>query len=419
MDNDKEQPNSAIVIEEDWSSFIGANNSNQSGAVGSHQLTGFARHNIVTIPLSPPPPHPADNDNGAHDNEEHDNNDIVTSLTIHCVEALTPLDMINLSNGNHDSTGHRIWMGALLFLESFVCTLPPLETMQNDHNQNKSNESDAVHANATSSPSRRKCEMIQLLSKWRIKLFHQKKAIELGTGTGVSGISLLVNNISNTVRDSKSGGEMNGTMKVQPSSMILTDSDEEVLDLCRKNVSQNGIVTESNKNSIDCDVCKLEWGNDDLLFKSDTTLLSSNELQATQCIIMKQSQDTVIATDVIYDISAIQPLFQTAASLLKPFGYFCLSHVPRASIEDCCRYNEEKNESTRDIIERLILKEAKRWGFRIVALKNSYEGNNDYCCIRPKDLSLLQRKMITSKVCDFEEMESIGVGIFIFEYMGD
>ena len=65
-------------------------------------------------------------------------------------------------------------------------------------------------------------------------------------------------------------------------------------------------------------------------------------------------QDTVIATDVIYDISTVKLLCQTASHILKDGGYFVLSHVPRASVDNTPDY------STKEVLENFILK--KRQG---------------------------------------------------------
>jgi len=49
-------------------------------------------------------------------------------IQIACVEALTPLDMLHLGSGEHDSTGNCVWLGALLLIRA----LPKLETIFND-----------------------------------------------------------------------------------------------------------------------------------------------------------------------------------------------------------------------------------------------------------------------------------------------
>ena len=46
-------------------------------------------------------------------------------MEVRCMESLTPLDMLDLSNGLSDATGNRIWMGAVLFMECMVRELLP------------------------------------------------------------------------------------------------------------------------------------------------------------------------------------------------------------------------------------------------------------------------------------------------------
>ncbi|KAL3905767.1 MAG: hypothetical protein SGARI_004305 [Bacillariaceae sp.] len=105
--------------EEDWSAFIPI-----SG--GDNILTGgcYARHDCIT-------------EFALH------NNGIV--LKIASVSALSPLDMINLSWGTNDATGHRIWLGAKLFLHA-------ISQLKNH--------------------------------------FEHKRVLEIGAGTGIAGIAV-------------------------------------------------------------------------------------------------------------------------------------------------------------------------------------------------------------------------------------
>lgn len=374
------------VIEEDWSSSYN----------GSHNLTGFAQHDKVTIKLSSS----SDDTTCSRIPKSQQHESPSKELVLNCVESLTPLDMLHLSNGDDDSTGHRIWMGALFFMECFACALP-------DNNWSNHNGDD--------NDSEEKQTMIMLLSEWRKKLFHQKDILELGSGTGVSGISLIVAGTStfgNSNCDS-SDGEVESKLNncAQPNSIIFTDSDPSVLELCRKNINNN--VHEKIKSNYF--VSQLTWGqnNDSLNKDSNVTKSSGDEEINIQSQLIKaiepHSIDCVIATDVIYDISAIIPLFQTAASVIKQKGYFILSHIPRASI-NCTKKGENV---IRNEIEFLILEAAADHGFK----NTRWEGGDDHC-IRPNDLFKIRRKMVTSDELSYDEMESVGAGIFIFEYNG-
>lgn len=396
-----------VIVEEDWSSIMTGGRGIGGGEESNKDefLTGFAQHHHhVTIDLS--------------------STSLTTkkpSITINCVESLTPLDMINLSNGNDDSTGHRIWMGALFFIKCFAYVLPSYDCdcdcNDNDNNSYRKNNS----------------SMINMMKKWRRKLFHQKNIIELGAGTGISGISILrmAEETSGSVCSgcscsySCSSDHYDNENIIQPKSVTFTDSDPAVLELCKKNIKQNITSKGDENDKIYHPVYQLTWGIED----------------NTQTIISKHSMDCVIATDVIYDISAIEPLFQTASLLLKRNnGYFILSHIPRASVEYCSCQNDDNDDNNyvddRFRIESLIIKEAKRFGFHNVHWNNNNERSidnetndddgvhynynsssnfgDDHCCIRPKDLFKIQNN---SKM-DYDEMESIGAGMFIFEYMG-
>eukprot|EP00934_Nitzschia_sp_Nitz4_P009413 Nitzschia sp. Nitz4//scaffold126_size65214//30667//31500//NITZ4_006156-RA/size65214-processed-gene-0.38-mRNA-1//-1//CDS//3329534689//9403//frame0 len=131
--------------EEDWSEYI-------------QDISGrFAQHETESIQLP----------NGE-------------SIRIASTNSLSPLDMMDLSYGRHDATGHRIWMGAKLFIES-------LEALK-----------DFL-------PSRFCC-------------------IELGSGTGLAGIALA-----------KTFGENRVPI------LALTDNSTSALELCERNCDQNGV----------------------------------------------------------------------------------------------------------------------------------------------------------------------------------
>lgn len=223
------------------------------------------------------------------------NNPLV--LEICCMNSLTPMDMMDLSYGYCDATGNRVWMGALLFIE---CMVRPLEkktaTANNQHDNN-----DLMKMKA--------------LETLRNILFCNKSVLELGAGTGASSLSVAM------------AGTRDENIRV--SRITLTDNDTNVLSLCKMNCEVN------LQDNIRYEVCNLEWGNERIASKMNP-------------------QDTVIATDVIYDISAVKLLCQTASHLLKNGGYFILSHVPRASVDNAPDY------STKEVLENFIIEEAAR-----------------------------------------------------------
>mmetsp|Transcript_13643 Transcript_13643/g.20771 ORF Transcript_13643/g.20771 Transcript_13643/m.20771 type:complete len:277 (-) Transcript_13643:1899-2729(-) len=172
-------------------------------------------------------------------------------LRITSTSSLSPLDMMNLSWGLHDTTGHRIWMGARLFLSA----LPQFG-----------------------------------------EFFSHRCVLELGTGTGLSGIAI--------------------SKYFHTKKLVLTDASESVLDLCRSNVDRNrGVGGTDVSNSACCiQVEKLTWGE---------------SLAGVDCKF-----DTVFATDVLYDINSWEPLLQSVVKSLRNNGIFVLSHVPRAALPE-------------------------------------------------------------------------------------
>lgn len=107
-------------------------------------------------------------------------------LTLECVESLTPVDMMNLANGEHDATGHRVWMGAFLLLDA-----------------------------------------LGVLSK---DYFGGKRVLELGCGTGIGGIALLCVNDKD----------------LRPNYVLMTDADPDALQVCERNCHHNQLLHESS-----------------------------------------------------------------------------------------------------------------------------------------------------------------------------
>lgn len=140
--------------------------------------------------------------------------------------------------------------------------------------------------------------------------------IELGCGTGIGGLSVLK--------------QMN---RIYNQSMIhcyFTDADPAVLKICERNCQWNQI------NSDEYSIQKLLWGT------SSSAFMESSSFQSFQI---------VLATDVLYDIDLIHPLFTTASQLLSNHdpSVFILSHIPRA----CYNYNNPP-EAMKDLQKHII-----------------------------------------------------------------
>jgi len=308
--------------------------------------------------------------------EEDDkvNNPLV--LEICCMNSLTPMDMMDLSYGYCDATGNRVWMGALLFIE---CMVRPLKKKTATAKSNNHDNNDLIKMKA--------------LEKLRNILFCNKGVLELGAGTGVSSLSVA----------------MAGTRdeNIHVSQITLTDNDPNVLSLCKVNCEVN------LQDSISYEVINLEWGNERIASKMNP-------------------QDTVIATDVIYDIQAVKLLFQTASHILKDGGYFVLSHVPRASVDNAHDY------STKEVLENFIIEEAARHSLFTISKNLELESkekckcydddssispdllgmlSQDGCAIRPNDLKGIWGdggKIMSSEQYSYDEMDSVGASIMIF-----
>ena len=108
-----------------------------------------------------------------------------TELRVRCVAELSPLDMIDLSNGDADATGHKVWLGALLL-----------------------------------------CEYLRLepdLTKW----LDGRSVCELGCGTGLGGLAV--------------GAASNAKM------VALTDGHQGVIDLAEHNAADNDAALGSTR----------------------------------------------------------------------------------------------------------------------------------------------------------------------------
>lgn len=258
------------------------------------------------------------------------------SFQIQCVESLTPIDMMALSNGNHDATGFCVWTGAFLFLRA----------LQQQQQRNHWND-----------------------------YFVNQRVLELGCGTGISGLTLL------------------HTPAALPTELILTDADPNALELCRRNLQANHHAASritinnnsaSSKETTRVRVEQLLWGDD----------LSSFSIRP-------HSIDTILACDILYDIASLPKIYQTCRNALsKTNGIFVLVHVPRA----CYR---EDFPPPLGGLDAYIVEQA-----RVVADLILVE------TIQPKHLLQTTNNDFeiseTLPVDSLQEMQDIGASIFVF-----
>ena len=162
-------------------------------------------------------------------------------------------------------------------------------------------------------------------------LFDCKTVLELGCGTGAASICV--------------------SRLCQPQKVVMTDNDPEALKLAKENCELNKVSEELVY------VKHLEW--------SDSYSYAGDALQKDENNHVN-GYDTVLATDVLYDLKMITPMLQTAFVSLKRGGNLCLSHVPRFCIPNS--NDSKKDDDGMNPLERLenhIVELAKKTGFTL------------------------------------------------------
>ena len=157
------------------------------------------------------------------------------------------------------------------------------------------------------------------------KLFGNKRVIELGAGLGFNGlvawkIMCELSSESDTKDETHTG------------SVCITDGDTDALVVLRENIQRNQLPCQNNKPQITAR--QLLWG------------ASTSQDFLTQ-IAQNKKYETIIASDIIYALSIVEPLWETIQILLETDGVFVMAYARRevpVSIE-------------------LVLKEATRYGF--------------------------------------------------------
>ncbi len=376
-----ERRNEEDEIIDDWSNLINAiPNDEHAGS-----LSKFSQHSETIFPLS---------------TLRDDDASSPLQMTLRCVCELTPLDMLDLYHGRADATGNRIWMGALLFIEAFVRPLP---------------WSEHRHLHDCASSENYEAQTRAFL-QLRMELFDSKRVLELGTGTGASGIAIALGGAASE-EDARN-------IYAKPSIVTLTDSDPNVLSLCQQNCQIN--LDNRGRESYSCRyiVHELEWGSksstqysDNLIDEQNTTRSPTENLCLSRC-----SQDTIIATDVIYDLSALVPLLETTQIMLKRGGYFILSHIPRASV----KWDIPSSVSIGEALETHIVSQAANYDLKPILADALYDDMNMAWCrdltprqdyaIRPRDLANIWKegKLMSSTEFTYEEIDSVGGSIIIF-----
>lgn len=191
-----------------------------------------------------------------------------------------------------------------------------------------------------------------------------------GCGTGIGGIALLID------REGTTEMEDNNKYNHRASFVAFTDGDPEALDLCKRNCQLNNIPDKLHI------VEPVLWGD------------------PLPNVISNQQFDTVLATDVLYDIGLLPLLLQTARQFLNNdhASHFVLAHVPRAC------YNSQ-NPPVHDL-ETYIIRTANDSGFELEQI------------IRPLAFSQNEKKIPENALNNLSllEMDEIGAAVMVFRY---
>ena len=233
-------------------------------------------------------------------------------------DELTPLDMTYGTNSSeeedpfrddefYDGTGNLMWMAAICFSHLIFQEVEPLKSY-------------LLYGIPKGEREISKCT-------------DRRRFCELGCGTGGAGISLLLSALGENPQ-SDTDAHDSGKYHV-----VFTDNDAESLELCASNCELNGLDPESYSQQL------LGWGKEHL---------ANIQHENTNEGLASKSFDVVFATDVIYDLKTIAPLFETVDFLLKQRkndsergGHLVLSHVPRFCIpKETSQNMEHQNPSS-------------------------------------------------------------------------
>ncbi len=267
-------------------------------------------------------------------------NEVYPYLDIECIEPTSPLDILNKASSleQYDATGHCVWTGAFLLISCMNQITDVIEThcygrSENQRTINTEKNSAALAKHTNNQQQRQVQQKMQM--------------IELGCGTGIGGLSIIVSSIINsnsTVMNTTTTyhDRHDQNIALQPMKCCFTDEDPAVLKVCKRNCELNGLVEGESYSTQE-----LTWGDKDNKFIHQ----------------QKGTFDIILATDVLYDIDLLPPLFETASLLLRQRGgrengmnnenvhvqdgsdsnkhchesndgIFILSHVPRACFND-------------------------------------------------------------------------------------
>mmetsp|Transcript_24299 Transcript_24299/g.41591 ORF Transcript_24299/g.41591 Transcript_24299/m.41591 type:complete len:391 (+) Transcript_24299:60-1232(+) len=303
------------------------------------------------------------NNNDNHDDDNDTTNDTPhrnqsQSFLIECIEPDTPLDINNTSTSSsqYDATGHCVWAGAFLLVQ---CIREVHQTLM--------------------------IENIDIEDGTIGKEKKQLRMIEFGCGTGIGGLAMMI--LANANHNNHHCKNDNDESVIPLSHMCFTDNDPDALKVCQRNCNLNHLPPASYS------IRQLTWGNE-----QDLHDLLSHEHEEHQLF------DVALATDVLYDVDLIAPLFTTVAQCLQPSsrGIFILSHIPRAC------YNEGNPPEAVENLEQYIIDRAMEYELELMTILRPPE----------KDEEVIGGGGIAKEILDWCPASSfLGGGILIFRRM--
>lgn len=160
-----------------------------------------------------------------------------------------------------------------------------------------------------------------------------KRMIEFGCGTGIGGLAMIL---------------ARNTSSAVPSHVCFSDNDPDALKVCKRNCELNDL-------SETCYTIKeLTWGEDAV---EDAT---------------NNTYDVALATDVLYDVDLIEPLFTSISRCIPSNGIFILSHIPRAC------YNEGNPPEAVEDLEKYIVDQAVKYSLRLIEIIRPPKEEEDF-----------------------------------------
>lgn len=138
-----------------------------------------------------------------------------------------------------------------------------------------------------------------------ITLFRGKRVLELGAGLGLNGILAL------KIMQSINLSEDNSTAE---NSVCITDGDSDALIHLRENIQRNRTTETNHHVRVSCH--QLLWG-------------ASSSISFLQHVAQYRKYHVILASDIIYAPSIIQPLWETVQTLMDAEGVFVLAFARR------------------------------------------------------------------------------------------